>query len=273
VAGTTPTGRRTATPTRTPPRCVGDCNFNGQVSVDELIRSVGITLGTLQISACDAWDDNRDGAVAIPELIAAVSNAIYGCFVTPPTRRPTSTRTPTLPATSTASATGTNTLSPTITMTPSITGTPTRTATAAVGTIVEDLRPCFACDQWRFAAAADQTYIVRVDTSNPATPADLGLTITCCDDVDCEFASGDDEFTCLYPAPFDYGCPEAAIRVVANSTCYVEVMTPSGYCLDEDFADYSMTVVHFNTERDVPTTLAVDDGYSDGLQCVPSIGF
>ena len=67
--------------------CVGDCNGDGMVTVDELVTGVGIALGSLQ-RPCEALDANHDGQVAIAELILAVNNALNGCpaaltFVTP----------------------------------------------------------------------------------------------------------------------------------------------------------------------------------------------
>jgi hypothetical protein len=50
------------TPTATPPaECVGDCNHDGIVTIDELIRGVNIGLGTLPLDACPEFDPNRDG--------------------------------------------------------------------------------------------------------------------------------------------------------------------------------------------------------------------
>jgi hypothetical protein len=48
----TPTTVRTATPTPVP--CVGDCNGNGQVTVDELLTMVNIALGNTPVTACEA---------------------------------------------------------------------------------------------------------------------------------------------------------------------------------------------------------------------------
>src|SRR4029453_10293572 len=56
----------TAPPNRTPTstatqiatlnqRCVGDCNNNGSVTVDELVKGVGIALGSLPVSACPSF--------------------------------------------------------------------------------------------------------------------------------------------------------------------------------------------------------------------------
>lgn len=59
--------------------CVGDCNDDRAVTVDELVRAVNIALGADAITACDAVDNNRDGAVGINELIRGVTKALGGC--------------------------------------------------------------------------------------------------------------------------------------------------------------------------------------------------
>jgi hypothetical protein len=59
--------------------CPGDCNGDGAVTVDDLIKGVNIALGTTSIDACASFDTNGDGAVTINELIAAVNRALNGC--------------------------------------------------------------------------------------------------------------------------------------------------------------------------------------------------
>jgi hypothetical protein len=67
----TPTIANTATPTRGPLDCGGDCDGDGQVSINELILGVNIALGTAAADSCAAFDRNRDGQVSVSELIAA----------------------------------------------------------------------------------------------------------------------------------------------------------------------------------------------------------
>jgi len=61
------------------PSCVGDCNGDGMVAINELITGVNIALGSLPLSNCPAFDQNGNGMVGINELIAAVNNALNGC--------------------------------------------------------------------------------------------------------------------------------------------------------------------------------------------------
>lgn len=59
--------------------CVGDCDGNGAVSINELIRAVNIALGQTALDACMSVDANRDGHVSVAELIRAVGKALNGC--------------------------------------------------------------------------------------------------------------------------------------------------------------------------------------------------
>ncbi|MEO8602994.1 MAG: PQQ-binding-like beta-propeller repeat protein [bacterium] len=59
--------------------CVGDCNGDRAVSIDELIRAVQITLGDATLDQCDAVDNNRDGQVTVNELIRGVTKGLNGC--------------------------------------------------------------------------------------------------------------------------------------------------------------------------------------------------
>lgn len=59
--------------------CVGDCNADGTVKVDEVITGVNIALGSELASVCARFDGNHDHAVTITELVAAVHNVLNGC--------------------------------------------------------------------------------------------------------------------------------------------------------------------------------------------------
>jgi hypothetical protein len=70
-----------ATPTPTPapaPACVGDCNGDDTVAINEIITSVLIALGTDKLDACPAIACGGS-LVAIDCLIRAVNNALNGC--------------------------------------------------------------------------------------------------------------------------------------------------------------------------------------------------
>lgn len=156
VVSASPTSTPVATPTERPHLCIGDCNADGEVSIDELITVVNIGLGTMPFSECPAGDGNDDGDITIDEILRAVNAALHGCGpqLTPtPTPPPTVTMTltPTVSVTPSPSATSRPTVTPatsatappsptatpsprppTLTPTPTVTVTPTRPATPTV---------------------------------------------------------------------------------------------------------------------------------------------
>lgn len=71
-------------------QCVGDCNTDGEVTINELILGVNIALGSAPLTDCAVFDADASGDVTVNELIAAVNNALNGCS-------PTGTPTPTPP--------------------------------------------------------------------------------------------------------------------------------------------------------------------------------
>jgi len=110
-------------------QCVGDCQGDGSVTINDLILGVNIALGLQPTTACPAFQ-NSQGQVDIAQLIKGVSNALNGCPVEP-TATATNPSTPTLTGTSVATAT--HTLAPTATATNTTASTPTHT-TAATAT-------------------------------------------------------------------------------------------------------------------------------------------
>lgn len=76
----TPTPPGEATPTGPPiGGCVGDCNRDGVVAVNELVVGVNIALGNQVIDACPLFDLNRNGRVEVNELISGVNALLNGC--------------------------------------------------------------------------------------------------------------------------------------------------------------------------------------------------
>ena len=61
-----------------PPLCVGNCNGDGVVTIDELILGVNIVLELRPVDACPAFA-NSQGMVDIAQLIKGVNNALGGC--------------------------------------------------------------------------------------------------------------------------------------------------------------------------------------------------
>ncbi|MDX2165432.1 MAG: hypothetical protein SF182_00135 [Deltaproteobacteria bacterium] len=67
----------TSTPTVAGP-CVGDCNGNGAVTIDDLMNMISTALGETPLT-CTAGDPNGDGVIEINEIIQAVDNSLDGC--------------------------------------------------------------------------------------------------------------------------------------------------------------------------------------------------
>lgn len=74
-----PTATASPTRTRVAAACAGDCSGNGEVTVDEIVRGVGIALGNIAVAECVAFDANEDGVVTVDELLRAVQSALNGC--------------------------------------------------------------------------------------------------------------------------------------------------------------------------------------------------
>lgn len=76
---TTPTGPAlpTATPV-VPSDCVGDCDGDTTITVDELLALVATSLGTVPLD-CAAGDIDASGSITVDEIVAAVNHALLGC--------------------------------------------------------------------------------------------------------------------------------------------------------------------------------------------------
>jgi hypothetical protein len=61
------------------PACAGDCNGDGTVTIDELIRALRIALREAPVATCAAADTDADGVVEIAELVAAVRRSLSAC--------------------------------------------------------------------------------------------------------------------------------------------------------------------------------------------------
>jgi len=62
-----------------PPPCVGDCNLDNDVAINELLTGVNIAIGSQSLAACASMDSDDSGTVAINEIVQAVNNALAGC--------------------------------------------------------------------------------------------------------------------------------------------------------------------------------------------------
>jgi hypothetical protein len=81
IPSDTPTDTPAETPslTPTPPAaCVGDCNGDGSVTVDELLILLNISRGSAPADSCPGGTPD-DGAITVDEILTAVNNALNGC--------------------------------------------------------------------------------------------------------------------------------------------------------------------------------------------------
>jgi len=77
TASVSPTA--TPTPTPRPIPCIGDCNRDGMVSVDDIVTMVEVAFGNALLGTCRAGDANGDGVISVDDLLAAVQRAMVGC--------------------------------------------------------------------------------------------------------------------------------------------------------------------------------------------------
>jgi trypsin/pre-peptidase len=69
----------TATTFAGPNACAGDCNGDGQVTVDELVTGANIALGSQPPETCPSLDSDGNGVVTVDELVRAVHHALSTC--------------------------------------------------------------------------------------------------------------------------------------------------------------------------------------------------
>ena len=59
--------------------CTGDCNGDGSVTIDEVVRGVSSGLQIQMVESCPRFDPDRNRRVTIGELIQGVGAALTGC--------------------------------------------------------------------------------------------------------------------------------------------------------------------------------------------------
>jgi hypothetical protein len=64
-----------------PTTCIGDCNGDGQVTVDEIL-TMNIALGNANVLTCLAGAASHDGQITVDEILTAVNNVLLGCAPT-----------------------------------------------------------------------------------------------------------------------------------------------------------------------------------------------
>lgn len=59
--------------------CVGDCNEDGAVTIDELVLCADIALRARPVGLCPGADANEDEKIGIDEVVQAVDNTLHAC--------------------------------------------------------------------------------------------------------------------------------------------------------------------------------------------------
>jgi len=59
--------------------CLGDCDADRNMTINELVRGVNIALGTAPLTDCPSFDRDPNERVTITELVQAANNALAGC--------------------------------------------------------------------------------------------------------------------------------------------------------------------------------------------------
>jgi hypothetical protein len=72
-------------------QCIGDCNNDDAVAVDDLLVMVNVAQGAADVSACPKGDADGSNDITIDEILLAVNSALLGCT-------PVATPTATMPA-------------------------------------------------------------------------------------------------------------------------------------------------------------------------------
>lgn len=68
---------------RTAVACPGDCDADGEVTVDEVVLAVNVALGAAPADTCSAADADGDGSVTVDEILLALQSALAGCDAVP----------------------------------------------------------------------------------------------------------------------------------------------------------------------------------------------
>lgn len=59
--------------------CPGDCDGDREVTIDEIVRGIGIVFNPEALSECAAMDPDSDGRVTVAEILQQVNAALEGC--------------------------------------------------------------------------------------------------------------------------------------------------------------------------------------------------
>jgi hypothetical protein len=63
--------------------CVGDCDNDLHVRINELVLGTNIALDLAELRECPAVDEDNDGHAEVNELVLGVNGALNGCLGVP----------------------------------------------------------------------------------------------------------------------------------------------------------------------------------------------
>jgi hypothetical protein len=74
-----PTPTASPSPSPPPPPCIGDCDGDGAVGVDDVLKLIVIALGEDEAAACLSGDGDASGSIEVDEIVAALQRSLNGC--------------------------------------------------------------------------------------------------------------------------------------------------------------------------------------------------
>ncbi|HUI27633.1 MAG TPA: hypothetical protein VL403_16235, partial [Candidatus Kryptonia bacterium] len=265
-------GTQCATPTPPPPlgACVGDCDDDGHVQVDELVKGVNIALGTLDFSTCPAFDTDMNFHVTVDELVKAVNAALNGCVrstrtPTPIDQNPSPSQTITCGCTPTTTATFTPSITPTSLAHPgdlarSIAGRAALIADGmgAVPSVVTALAAGFVFDTGNTPGTSASRRSSDLGGIAAACPLGGTVTRTCTPGADQNVVMAISFSSCTVSTPDGYGTFNGSMTLTGNGFCPNLIVPPFEIAIDfsGSFSD-SQHQVKLNLDANVDGTVTL----------------
>ncbi len=210
--------------------CIGDCDGDGTVQINELVLGVGIALGTSELSACSNLD-NGDGIVSVDRLVAAVNNALCSCSPCTSSGTPTPTATGPTPTTTAMTPTATPTGGEMVTM----------WTVDDYDVVSSDCNNLFEDGVLRALQQVGSDFTIRESGMDVEIEDDSGNTYTGTVDPDgtvhVQRSTSDSVATCDYDVNLDASANLSESPTTATYDAHVNL---SGFCLG--FSDCSMRI-------------------------------
>jgi hypothetical protein len=246
------------------------------VRINDLVLGVNISLGTAELSRCEAFDCQHNGKVGVNCLIQGVNNSLKGCPAvgnTPtatvtvtgtPAGTATATVTPPVAATATAtSPVGVNT--PTTTATGGDTPTPTATSIAATPTAT----PGVACPLTAGIYTTTQLTGGTLDVYNFAPfPFPSGGMIV--------QHVGDGDANCVHhtvvPFPGGFSSPNFCVPALSFTTSVTQTGCGAGVIDSDGGSDFTTNEVADTSDAGCGFTSACTNGANKAIRADVTVG-